>query len=170
MASMSSENLEYVIDDIEIETLEVPEVDETLLKALLDESNENEAEDERLGSVIRSLEAEIDPKMIVNHSLTYEPDEMVGIYENYEDNRSDECSVSCHMENFDWVDMEMDCTSSPSDDMGNWYMDTFTDEIGSGIVEFGELKDYSQFYYGVQLEDHAYSSLWQETYDTVMYV
>lgn len=56
MASMS---WNCNLDDNDLERLEVPEIDGALLMELLEESDADEAEDDRLRFVMRSLEAEI---------------------------------------------------------------------------------------------------------------
>jgi hypothetical protein len=48
-------------------------------------------------------------------------------------------------------------------------MDPCGNEV-DGIIEFGGLSDYSHVNYGIALdEEQGYRSLWQETYDTIMF-
>jgi hypothetical protein len=75
-----------------------------------------------------------------------------------------DCVVPHDQIGFGWdVDME----PVPSD--LNWYMDPCGNEV-DGIIEFGGLSDYSHVNYGIALdEEQGYRSLWQETYDTIMF-
>ncbi|KAL5731792.1 hypothetical protein ACHQM5_004489 [Ranunculus cassubicifolius] len=136
------------------------EFDRDLLMALLEETRvgiEMEAEDERLDSVIHSLEAEIDPSKDF-------------LFEEIQD-----CFGSATSDFNDWIDMEMTevASLSPSDDIGNWYAYTADNEL-VGMMDFQddsskmseEIGDYLQFCY---VDDNVNSSLWQETYDSVMY-
>nr|DAD33859.1 TPA_asm: hypothetical protein HUJ06_012710 [Nelumbo nucifera] len=169
------ESWESVTDNVEFEGMDVSEIDETLLKSLLEEAQVEETEDERLGCVIRSLEAEIDPNMMDGCGVT-KPE--LGGHGNCEEDMgvgdghncsSGSCPSQQIINEFDWIDMDMG-PSTPSDDMGNWYMDSCAGEMVE-LVEFGEvISDYSQFYFGVPLDqEHAYSSLWQESYDSVIF-
>ncbi|XWS27437.1 hypothetical protein CRYUN_Cryun26dG0115200 [Craigia yunnanensis] len=130
------------------EEIEVPEIDAALLISLLEESlSEEYCNDERVNSLMESLEAEI---RMENHGLC-------NIEGDMESNDGFDC--------FEWTEMEM-VPSSPSDDM-NWYAEYHVEEISmDDLVEFGN--DLPQDYYEVPLE-HEYSSLWQETYDTPIY-
>ncbi|XP_010257766.1 PREDICTED: uncharacterized protein LOC104597731 [Nelumbo nucifera] len=183
MASVSSVEScwEPIVEKTEFEGMEVSEIDGDLLMSLLEESQvDQEAEDERLGCVIRSLEAEIDDPNVLGGCGSVVQPELAGRRGSCEDCRLQEmglledghhCSGSCASQlsnEFDWIDMDM-ASSTPSDDMGNWYMDSCADEMIVGMVELGEVRDYSQFYYGVPLEENAYSSLWQESYDALMF-
>ncbi|GAV88108.1 hypothetical protein CFOL_v3_31531, partial [Cephalotus follicularis] len=154
MASLVPENLPCLYDEDELKAFEtLGVINGALLMSLLEESQgQEEQNDERLNSVMQSLEAEINP------NIAREIDEdsqssYVGRVDDYD--RSVLSEVG-----FGWVDTEM--PSSPRDDM-NWYPDPCEDEM-HGIIEFEGVRDYSQFYYGVPLEEHSYSSLWHDTY------
>ncbi|KAF9588744.1 hypothetical protein IFM89_015181 [Coptis chinensis] len=154
---MSSENLNsFPQYNLEFEGMEISELDGELMMALLEESHIEEAEDERLGSVIRSLEAEINqPK---------------GIHESFE------YPIADFHSSFDWIDIEMASTSN-DDDIGKWYtysiendildMTEFGDNNDMALLSqtFGNIEDYSQLYYG---DEHVFGSLWQGTYDPAM--
>ncbi|XP_057505748.1 uncharacterized protein LOC130789040 [Actinidia eriantha] len=155
---------------INVDKLVVPEINGALLMSLLEESQGDECDDGRLNDVIRSLEAEIDPKMMMDsHDLSMENIEWGSESEDCQSLdaghiHGQDCTMSSDLD-FNWVDMEMS-PFSPSDEMTNWYMEPI-----DGIIEFGgEIRDYSEIYYGVPLEEHAFgSSLWQETYASEMY-
>ncbi|PIA41573.1 hypothetical protein AQUCO_02200188v1 [Aquilegia coerulea] len=164
MASTLSDNLSsFPSNHLEFESMEMSEIDGDLMMALLEESNvEEAAEDERLGNVIRSLEAEIDRQ------------ESVGMPEDSHDCFGYSASNIC--DSFDWIDMEMASTSY--DDVGKWYAYSSVDnnETVDQMIEYGNnsnfalsqtfagMEDFSQLYHA---DEHMYSSLWQETYDPV---
>jgi hypothetical protein len=82
---------------------------------------------------------------------------------------TDELFKTAEMESlgldFELVDMEV-VPSSPSDhDMNYWYN---MEPSENDIVEFG-VRNYFQFGHEAALEEHGYSSLWQESYDIMMY-
>eukprot|EP00262_Sarcandra_glabra_P011245 TRINITY_DN27048_c0_g1_i1.p1 TRINITY_DN27048_c0_g1~~TRINITY_DN27048_c0_g1_i1.p1 ORF type:complete len:196 (+),score=30.05 TRINITY_DN27048_c0_g1_i1:75-590(+) len=171
MASSSSNDWEIALKEGNLDRIGAPEIDGALLTALLEESHvageEGEAIDEKLGFVIQSLEAEID--MDNGRAIGSMVPES-GNYYNYADrgfgtvglDGVHDCSVSSyHVEDpFDWVDMEM--VRGPSGaDMGNWYWDTCTNEIG--MVHFGDVMDYAAVYDGDVSIEHEYIPLWQET-------
>ncbi|KAL4598620.1 hypothetical protein ACB092_11G071200 [Castanea dentata] len=155
----------------DIQEIQVSEVDGAILMSLLEESQPEERDDDRLNSLIRSLEAEIKSNAKSNamgsHDLSMDPDFPVedGQFCSVGHEVVHDCLVSHDQHGFGWIGLEPE-TSSPSDDM-NWYMDLCENEM-EGIVEVG-LSDYSHTYYGVSLEEQGYRSLWQETYDTVMF-
>ncbi|KAF5204073.1 hypothetical protein FRX31_006340 [Thalictrum thalictroides] len=149
---------------MELDGMEVSETNAAFLMALLEESHEEEAEDGRLRSVIQSLEAEIDPSV-----------EDV-IWDDIGDSSSS--SMFDMYDSFDWIDIEMASSTSPSDDgMGNWYVYSVENELvgmteyenpGSSNIEdfaslpkFKDIADFSQLGYE---DDQSYCSLWQETY------
>ncbi|XP_058101107.1 uncharacterized protein LOC131245571 [Magnolia sinica] len=151
MASMPSESWDSIVED-------VPVIDGSLLMDLLEESQVDETEDERLGCVIRSLEAEIDGSGPITAECGLES-------AGSEDGQDWSRSTSQIDDPFDWVDMDM-VSGSHCGDIGNWYLDTCTDEIG--MAGFGDVRDYSHLYYGDYPMEQVYSPLWQETYDSPM--
>ncbi|CAL9016804.1 unnamed protein product [Prunus brigantina] len=145
-----------------------------ILMSLLEELQEEDRDDERLNIVIQSLEAEL-----VNIPSTMDSESTV---QDVEDGNlwnvvggldGQECSVSSSVD-FDqmgWFDVDQ-VACSPSDDM-NWYMDSCCCEYVMDCPAAGSewIDDYyCHVSYGVGLEEHAYSSLWQENvYDSIMY-
>jgi len=156
-----------------LDQFEVQEIDGALLMSLLEESNAEDCDDDKLTSVIRSLEAEIDPNMMDGHDLSMDlgwgsnPEN----FQPFDVAQVDDldCSISHDLDDFDWMEMEMEMIppSSPSDEMNNWYMDPCGDEL-DGVIGFGAVTDFSNMYYGVPLEELTYGSLWQETHNSVM--
>ncbi|KAL6975551.1 hypothetical protein U1Q18_024345 [Sarracenia purpurea var. burkii] len=154
-------------DEYEFDKFEVLEINGTLLVSLLEESQVEECDDERLTSVIRSLEAEIYPIKIGDHNLptllewgsssdNCQPSDAAQV-------DGQDCSAA-HDLDFHWMDVEMD-PSSPSDGMANWYMDPCGDEL-EGIIEFGGIGD-SLIFFGVPLEEElSYGTLWQGPHST----
>ncbi|KAJ8638970.1 hypothetical protein MRB53_015664 [Persea americana] len=160
MGSKPSESWEKVVENPQ-------EINGALLMALMDETHVEDAEDERLGCVIRSLEKEIGPIEAGNSSRRVESEGS-----NYDDcmdcsleNKGlvdgDDCSRSTwHINDpFVWADVDM-VPGSNCDYIGNWYLDTCPIEMG--MAGFEELRDYSYCYGDTSIE-HAYSPLWQET-------
>ena len=151
----------------DIHEIQVSEVDGAILMSLLEESQAEEGDEDRLNSLIRSLEAEIKSNAMESHDFSMEPDFLAedGQFCGVGQEVGHDCLVSHDQHGFGRIGMEPE-TSSPSDDL-NWYMDLCENEM-EGIVEVG-FSDYSHMYYGVSIEEQGYRSLWQETYDTVMY-
>uniref|UniRef100_A0A5B7ASK9 Uncharacterized protein n=1 Tax=Davidia involucrata TaxID=16924 RepID=A0A5B7ASK9_DAVIN len=165
MASSKPENWACINGNDDFDNFEVTEINGALLMSLLEESQGEECDDERLRSVIQSLEAEIDSNMMDGHDSLVETEWGSQLSGGGQVDGHD-CSTS-HDLDFNWMDMEM-VPSLPGDDMTNWYMDPCGDEM-DGIIEFGGVRDYSHIYYGIPLEENGCGSLWQETNATVMY-
>lgn len=152
MASLVSENFSCVNEEVEyngIDALKISLLEESL--AVLEDHN-----DEQLNRVIKSLEAEINPRIVLEGSAEGDQDN---------DQSFDGGHVyvhDCLESDFQWAYMEH-VPSSPSDDM-NWYMEV------EG-VEFGGMNTYGhdEMCYGISLEDQYYSSLWHENNETLMY-
>lgn len=157
---MSTE-LSYVLDDFL--RMEIPsEIDGDLIMALLEESQAEEeaAGDDRLGCVMRALEAEInhvvgngDNGSIVSNEVNSESCGMDDIFVG--DVSSDGCSLS-------W--MEMGPYESSSDhDIGEWYLDACMDD-GGMVDHLGDqrVSSSSSLFYGEgSTEPVYYSPLWQ---------
>ncbi|KAG6793712.1 hypothetical protein POTOM_002931 [Populus tomentosa] len=166
MASLLPENISINTGDDDFKGIERFD-DDALLMSLLEESQgDHESNEERLRSVIQSLEAEINPSITSDGSETaMDPPEMP----RDGDDTYNELFKTAEMESplgldFELVDMEV-VPSSPSDhDMNYWYMEPSE----SDIVEFG-VRNYFQFGHEAALEEHGYSSLWQESYDIMMF-
>lgn len=155
----------------EFDNFELPQDDEALLMSLLDDTQVDDCDCEKLYSVMRSLEAEIDQQTIDDDQKSSSEDN-----NNWTSVLSDHDHDHAHFEghdklrpdhglDFDWMDM---VPSSPSDVMASsWYMDPCGDEMDA-VTQFGSGKDlyYFQHLNGISFEDHeCYSSgnLWQET-------
>ncbi|KAI5605208.1 hypothetical protein BDE02_01G336300 [Populus trichocarpa] len=165
MASLLPENISIKTGDDDFKGIEGYD-DNALLMSLLEESQgDHESNEERLRSVIQSLEAEINPSIMSDgYDTAMDPAEMPRDGED-----TDELFKTAEMESlgldFELVDMEV-VPSSPSDhDMNYWYN---MEPSENDIVEFG-VRNYFQFGHEAALEEHRYSSLWQESYDIMMY-
>ncbi|KAK1362395.1 tRNA wybutosine-synthesizing protein like [Heracleum sosnowskyi] len=132
-----------------------------LLSQLLDESHVEDCDDERLTSVIRSLEAEIEPIMLIEDNDTFMELE-------WDDNLAEFCDNNWNGEHAD-VSNGQDCSTASScdDDLDNYNWLELED-----MNEFGGVGDY--YYQYPQfinhdnvntnyLEDTNYGSLWQDT-------
>lgn len=167
MASMVADNWESVDGHNDFIDTENSQIDQSVLMSLLDESQNEDCDDERLKNVMRSLEAEITP----NSTDCYSFDNLE--WEGYpvECQSSSQESINdlefskLHDLDFQWMDLEMD-PSSPCDGMASWYIniDPYEQEMGA-VTEFDGLKNYSEIIsYGTPLmEEHDYGLLWQET-------
>ncbi|KAA8524069.1 hypothetical protein F0562_010500 [Nyssa sinensis] len=155
----SSENWACINGKNDFDNFEVKEVDGALLMSLLEESQGEECDDERLKSVIQSLEAEIDSDMMDGHDSLVEP-EWCSHMEGCQRCRagqvdSHDCLIS-HDLDFNWMGMDMNMNmnmdmvmaSMANDDMTNWYMDPCGDEMHE-IIEFGVLSIQSFFLYNM---------------------
>ncbi|KAL3613734.1 hypothetical protein CASFOL_041808 [Castilleja foliolosa] len=136
----------YFFDCDDLNAIEFPNIDESLVLSLLEDSSLVQTKDEEmLTSVIQSLEREI------NDSNEYSKDCRFS-----DDWQLESCSTSsdkhCDVE-FDWIDTEMDY-SCPDDEMASYFIGNCTDELGV----FG---DYSEFCYVPMEEEDEYCSLWQ---------
>ncbi|KAJ6301697.1 hypothetical protein OIU77_015917 [Salix suchowensis] len=137
------------------------------LMSLMEETPGEEYDNERLSSLIQSLEAEIDPsRMVGGDASMMDP--------------SSTCDQSCdagQVEDHDcwgadlisWdADIEMDSPSCDhdDDDLSVWYH-----PIGYQVdlmAEFGGVRSCSQIYSGVDF-DNGSIGLWQEPWDETMY-
>ncbi|KAK8648254.1 hypothetical protein V6N13_129013 [Hibiscus sabdariffa] len=123
-----------------MEEVDVPELDVVLLMSLLEESQcEEYCNEEQVNRLMESLEAEIRMASVGG------------------DMESNDC--------FEWSEIDM-AASSPSDDM-NWYVEDHVEEMAMDgyFVRFGN--DFPLNCYEIPSENCF--SLWQETYDTVIY-
>ncbi|OIT03348.1 hypothetical protein A4A49_03143 [Nicotiana attenuata] len=128
--------------------VEFSKVDIDILMSFLEESEIEESNEERIRSVIQSLEAEIAPVLITDsNSLKHiEADchesndfHLCDIIANEEES----CSTSFDLE-FEWTD---------------------------SVMEFIDTRDFSQMYDRVLLmEDHSHrTSFWEETCESMLY-
>ena len=179
MASLgTSESWACINRDYEFEGIEVSGLNhEAFLMSLMEELQDHveESDEERLNSVIQSLEAEI-------NSCTTDADQQDSSMESDHQSVSDgEDSQSCslgQMDGYDcaisfddldmneWINMETE-PCSPSHEM-NCYVYYDGEEMSNGVIGFGGVSttdhDYAHTYYGVSLDQQqGYNSLWQET-------
>lgn len=166
----------------ELSNFEVSQIDGKIVMSLLDdmqsELGDDHQDDERLTSVIRSLEAEIDlgqsrpaftsvvselavrvhghdsfqDKQRRNYNL-----EDLQSWDNFGQCQSQDFAESNDLD-FSWMEMEIEnmASSYPSDDMNLWYMDTNygqDHEVDDGISDYTDT---------VFFEGNDYHSLWQE--------
>ncbi|KAL2245572.1 UNVERIFIED_CONTAM: hypothetical protein Sindi_2825400 [Sesamum indicum] len=152
----ATENCFWYKNSDEIDDTEFLNIDNSLVMSLLEDSEVEDGDNERLRTVIQSLEAEI---MSQNSCMgTYD---LEGCPDDY---RS--CDVSCSTSpdrclDFEWIDMERDY-SYLNDEVGNYFNGQFTDKTGSTMFELGGEVDYSQvFSYAMAMEEDEYCGLWQ---------
>ncbi|KAL1813010.1 hypothetical protein ACET3Z_023075 [Daucus carota] len=183
MASVVPQNWPLITKDGHaFSALEAMEMDDSaLIMSLLQDSQVEDIDDERLCSAIQSLEAEIGTNVMMNdhdHGISsavpsledFQPSDVLRMKDQHFS-----ISLDDHMD-FSWInDVEMVISSPGEDEMNLWSMDMNCDyyEFGNR-VEFGEAADY--FYQSscqqmFDLEEPAeqHTSLWQETYEPVFY-
>lgn len=149
--------------------------DNALVISLLQDSQlEDCDDDERLLSVIQSLEAEIDPNVMMNdhdHNISSPAPNLEPMKDQHYSTLSDD-----HMDSISWInDVEMVISSSVEDGMNIWCMDMTCDYYEfDNRVEFEEIGDY--FYQNSHQQVFDFeepagqnTSLWQETYEPVFY-
>ncbi|KAJ8458530.1 hypothetical protein OPV22_031456 [Ensete ventricosum] len=172
-AAGDREPWEASLDEAALDAL--TEIDGALLMELLDDKHGEEADDDRLAPVIRSLEAEISaaaaPAAAGSAAGCSSGDTMLESghhHEDCEDCRLDDilsvpethgCSTSSTYpvedDPFGWVEMEAAGVGSPSSDLVDWYVDEcISDQVG--VVGYGEARCHSTSYYSEQ-----YTSLWE---------
>ncbi|XP_042477933.1 uncharacterized protein LOC122059291 [Macadamia integrifolia] len=147
-SSSSFENFQYIADDnTDTKEMQVSDDISAFLESLFEDSQMNEVEDERLQSIIRSLEVEITPTLDDSKDLDCQCPQVLS------EDGSNWLASGSYMfptHDFDWMDVEM-ASYSRGQDMGKWYMeDSCTDD------QLGRMED-------------SYTCLWQETYDSVFY-
>ena len=139
-------NADHLFEGIE----EISEIKTTILMSLLDESlGDQEADNDRLTSIIQSLEEEIHPVLTI-------------IPQKYDDQlKGQDCSASVDTE-FDWMDMEV----LPSyNHITNCYMDLCDgDQEMDGIIQYSQLNWDTDCF-----EESECYSLWQQTYESGLY-
>lgn len=135
----------------DLDDVEFSNIDDSLVMSLLEDSQVEDGDEERLRAVIQSLEAEI-----MSQNSCFEAYDLEGCQDNYrfcDAEQSGSCSTSPdHRLDFDWIDMETFQTDYSIPD----------DEMTSYFIELGGVGDYSQVYsYGMAMEDDDYSDLWR---------
>ncbi|KAL8209047.1 hypothetical protein R6Q57_008459 [Mikania cordata] len=149
MASLIQENWASINDQYDFDNFETLEIDDTLLLSILDEPHiEDECDNERLSSVIRSLEAEISPIEIDDHDMSLDL-EWNADWKNPNELLFNQNYLKLQDTEYNWMEMDDACIQEYDDGM-------------DGIIEFGALNDYSLIPYGSNIEEHGYGALWQE--------
>ncbi|KAL3651085.1 hypothetical protein CASFOL_007488 [Castilleja foliolosa] len=140
----------YFFDCDDLNAVEFPIIDKSLVMSLLDFEDSSfaqmeDGDDETLRAVIQSLEREIDST-----------DEYSENYRLSDDEQPESCSTSSvnYGVDFDWVDAEMDY-SCPDNEITSYFIGNYIDH------ELGILGDYSEFCYEMPMEEDEYFSLWQ---------
>ncbi|WMV48944.1 hypothetical protein MTR67_042329 [Solanum verrucosum] len=158
MATLVPENLSCIKNCNDLSNFDLSQENLTLLMSLLDETqgiDDHDHDDERLASVIRSLEVEINQHTMKGHELFQENNQGVANLEYYNWQPCDQSQNNSKSNNIElnWMEIEMDIT--PKDDMKFLDMETNNQEI-DGV---------SQYCYGVCLEENNNNSfLWEEQY------
>ncbi|XP_059283553.1 uncharacterized protein LOC132037112 [Lycium ferocissimum] len=136
MAYLASENCPVCIN---VDT-DLPEIDSAILMSFLDEPQMEYCDDEKLRSLIQSLEAELKyPITIMNNPSALNLD----CYDTGSENSSEIVDVD-----FSWMDMEMSLSTSPSN---------------NEMIDFQFGSDYSQILTCIPIEEEIYDSLWLQT-------
>ncbi|KAK6157455.1 hypothetical protein DH2020_011703 [Rehmannia glutinosa] len=167
MASMVAENWECVDGRDGSEKFELSQTNHNLLMSLLDETQIDDCDDERLRKVIRSLEVEINSDghdYGFDNTILWES-ELMDCQSSNDESDGHDCSIQHGDLDLHWMDMET-MPTSPSGGMGSWYMDHHGQGMVSGVTDqFGWAKNY----YSVNpFEEQDYGSLWHETNVTVI--
>lgn len=183
MASVVPENWPLLTrNEHNFSALEAMETDENaLLMSLLQDSQFEDGDDERLLSVIQSLEAEIDHSVSMNdhdHNSSSPVPNLEDCQPSDELRMKDQhCPILLddHMD-FNWInDAEMEISSPIGDGMNIWCMDMTCDyHEFDNRVEFEQVGDYlnqNDHQHVFDLEEPAgqNTSLWQETDEPVFY-
>ncbi|KAH0651317.1 hypothetical protein KY285_031439 [Solanum tuberosum] len=162
----------------DLSNFDVSQIDGDIVMSLLDDmQGDDHHDDERLTSVIRCLEAEIDQTQSYPTFNNVVSDLVVRVHghdsfqdkqeRNYngENLQSQNTIGQCQSEDFvesndldfSWMEMEMEMVPSyPSDEMNLWYMDN---NYGQGYEVVSGISNYSNT---VSFEENDYHSLWQE--------
>ncbi|KAL0443724.1 UNVERIFIED_CONTAM: hypothetical protein Slati_2095100 [Sesamum latifolium] len=136
----------------DLDDVEFSNIDDSLIMSLLEDSQVEDGDDERLRAVIQSLEAEI----MSQNSCLEAYDHSEGCPDDYrfcDVEQPESCSTSPdHCLDFEWIDMETVQTD----------YSIHNDEMTSYFIELGGVGDYSQVYnYGMPMEEDDYSDLWR---------
>lgn len=158
MASFVSDNFES------INAFDEHDTGALLMSQLLDESHFEDCDDERLSSVIRSLEAEIEPVMVIEDN-----DALMEL--EWDDNLADICK-----NNEDVINGQDCSTASSSDDDYDNYNWMEMEEMNEfrGVGDYYYYDHYPQFvnhedvHANYSVEEQSYGSLWQDTNVLIM--
>ncbi|XP_060189283.1 uncharacterized protein LOC132618241 [Lycium barbarum] len=140
MTYLASENCPVCINVDTHDDTDLPEIDSAILMSFLDEPQMEYCDDEKLRSLIQSLEAELKyPITIMNNPSALNLD----CYDTGNENSSEIVDVD-----FSWMDMEMSLSTSPNN---------------NEMVDFQFGSDYSQILTCIPIEEEIYDSLWLQT-------
>ncbi|KAK6785351.1 hypothetical protein RDI58_018806 [Solanum bulbocastanum] len=175
---LAVENWTWIDGCDDLSNFDVSQMDGDIVMSLLDDmQGDDHDDDERLTSVIRSLEAEIDQTQSYPtfNSVVSELVVRVHGHDSFQDkqernyngenlqlrNTIGQCQIEDFVESndldFSWMEMEMEMVSSyPSDEMNLWYMDN---NYGQGYEVVSGISNYSDT---ISFEENNYYSLWQE--------
>lgn len=144
MASDSSESCQYDIENEELEDLEVIEIDEALLRSLLDESENVDAKHDSLALeyATQSPEAENDSNNMI--------EERKGCLEQH---------ALLQIHDFDGLDMMDMAPMFPIDEMETGYVDDpiYMANFGYDVGDY-----YSQVHDEFSFNETAYNCLWED--------
>ncbi|KAI4390166.1 hypothetical protein MLD38_002306 [Melastoma candidum] len=153
--------------------LEVFGINQDILDSLLEETQGDEQDDVRLNSVIRSLEAEINPNLMVEYCDLLAQVELVGEpgMDSSSAGGTGGAGAGADMD-FSWIELDMDrmgLGTSPSEDL-NWDIN-MNHLYGENMGEF-EMGEYSQFSYPAGFfyleEQTPCRPLWQANCDDML--
>lgn len=155
MSTLVPENLSCIksCNDL-ISNFELSQENRALLMSLLDGTqalDDHDHDDERLMSVIRSLEVEIDQCTMKGHDLFQENNQGVANLE-HNGQSCDQSQTNLQSNNIELNWMEKETNVHEVDDMNFWDMETNNQEI-DGV---------SKYCYGVCLEENNYNSIFEE--------
>ncbi|KAJ8556093.1 hypothetical protein K7X08_022851 [Anisodus acutangulus] len=146
MATMIPENLACIKNCNDLSNFELSQENRALLMSLLDETqalDDHDHDDERLTSMIRSLEDEIDQRTMKGRDLFQENNEGVTNFEY-------KISESNVTDEFNWMEIEME---------NLLYMET-NNKVDHEVDVVSD-----QYSYGVCLEENNHNTfLWEEQY------
>lgn len=172
MASIVPENMSCTNNEERL-IPEIPQRDDTILMSFLEDSVQLECcDDDRLNSVIQSLEAAINPGLMNDHGSNVDDgyqlqdclfDQLMSIDEEY--TYGDQDNSASQDLDFSWMDLEISSSSSSSSSPGDhglscWYEQVGEEDVEHNAAQYGGVIDYSE----ILLEEPTCSSIWQETY------
>ncbi|KAL2245571.1 UNVERIFIED_CONTAM: hypothetical protein Sindi_2825300 [Sesamum indicum] len=157
----ATENCFWYKNSDDVDDTEFLNIDNSLVMSLLEDSEVEDGDNERLRTVIQSLEAEI-----MSQNSCFGTNDSEGCSDDYRSCDVEQQLSSCSTSpdrclDFECIDMEADY-SYLTDEVGNYFNCQFTDKIESTMFELGGEVDYSQvFSYAVAMEEDEYCGLWQ---------
>ncbi|KAK4438999.1 hypothetical protein Salat_0234500 [Sesamum alatum] len=144
----------------DIDDTEFLNIDNSLVMSFLEDSEVEDGDNERLRTVIQSLEAEI---MSQDSCLgTYDSEGYSDDYRSSDLEQLSSCSTSPDRSlDFEWIYVETDY-SCLNDEVAGYFNGQFTEKIENSMFELGGEVDYSQVYsYSMAMEEDEYCGLWQ---------